>query len=517
MSGAPDRWRPRLWAVLALVLASVMALPLAGIYFFRIYENQLVQQAEAELIAQSAALAAIYKKEIEARAPPAARKGPTAPDTTGEKHQPVAPRLDLTSDALLPPRPEAQPPSTTPEAAYFAMGAGLAPVIADIQRITLAGFRLLDATGVVIGGREEIGQSLAHIEEVAQALAGSFASALRLRVPRSEAPPLYSISRGTHVRVFVAMPVVVEARVAGVVYASRTPSNIVKQLYEQRGKLILAASVIVLLAALIGLVFYRTISGPVQALIARTNAIARGEKDALGPIPMHGTRELAHLSERFLAMARELNRRSDYIATFAAYVSHELKSPLTAIQGAAELMRDSEMSAEDRTRFLDNIVADTSRLSLLLQRLRELARAENAPLAGTAQLRAVVDALARAFPSFTIATEGEDCVLRITADSLGALLTQLADNARQHGATQLTIAAARQGALARVLVSDNGCGVSPNNRAKIFDSFFTTRRENGGTGMGLAIARALAAAHGGAIDFVDSNAGAAFVITLPAA
>ena len=79
------------------------------------------------------------------------------------------------------------------------------------------------------------------VEEVRAALAGSYASVLRERVASRPAPPLYSVSRGTGVRVFVALPVVVDGRVAGAVYLSRTPNNIVKHLYGERGKVMLAA------------------------------------------------------------------------------------------------------------------------------------------------------------------------------------------------------------------------------------------------------------------------------------
>ena len=68
-----------------------------------------------------------------------------------------------------------------------------------------------------------------------------------------------------------------------------------------------------------------------------------------------------------------------------------------------------------------------------------------------------------------------------------------------------------------VKISDNGEGISPNNRTQIFDSFFTTRREQGGTGMGLAIVRAVLEAHGGTIRLADSDSGAAFELTIPVA
>ncbi|TIU91425.1 MAG: two-component sensor histidine kinase, partial [Mesorhizobium sp.] len=117
----------------------------------------------------------------------------------------------------------------------------------------------------------------------------------------------------------------------------------------------------------------------IYALIERTKRIAAGDREAMRPLAHHGTREMAALSAAFLDMAQKLQARSDSIQTFATHVSHELKSPLTAIQGAAELLRDSggTMDEAERRRFSNNIVTDAGRLNLLVRRLLELARPEN--------------------------------------------------------------------------------------------------------------------------------------------
>ena len=90
-------------------------------------------------------------------------------------------------------------------------------------------------------------------------------------------------------------------------------------------------------------------------------------------------------------------------------------------------------------------------------------------------------------------------------------------NADEHGATAVTIDAARLDRMLRIVVADNGEGVSPGNRDRIFEPFFTTRREAGGTGMGLQIVRAMLAAHGGTIALLPSKSGAAFEIKVPLA
>ncbi|WP_287161508.1 histidine kinase dimerization/phospho-acceptor domain-containing protein, partial [Mesorhizobium sp.] len=463
-----SKWRPRLATVVVAILIMVMALPLVGLFFFRLYENQLIRQTEAELIAQGAALAAIYAQEVRdagiaieklGAAVPAERDNPDSP------YRPIEPSLDLASDRVLPTRPAAT--AATVDPAFAAIGARLSGILAETQKTTLAGFRLLDPNGVVIAGREEIGLSLGAVAEVRAALAGRYASALRQRISDEPPPSLYSVSRGTRVRVFVAMPVAVDGKVAGVVYLSRTPNNIVKHLYGERGKVGLAAIAILGGTLLIGLVFLRTVSRPIYALMERTKRIAAGDREAIRPLDHHGTREMAALSDAFLDMAEKLHARSDSIQTFATHVSHELKSPLTAIQGAAELLRDSgsAMDEAERRRFSNNIVTDAGRLNLLVRRLLDLARAENLAPSGESTSLSAALALLPAEARLAVRVEGGgDIRLRMSAENAAIVLANLIDNSARHGATLVSITAASADGKATILVSDDGAGISPSNR-----------------------------------------------------
>lgn len=524
--GPRQKWRPSLSLVVFLMLASVLSLPLFSLYFLKIYQNQLIQQTETELIAQSAALAAVFHREIENGIPPdvalGAKVTPPAQKFPDQPYQPIWPKLELANESVLPPRPPARAPSAPADAAFATLGARMMPDLLATQNVTLAGFRLLDPNGIVIAGRDEVGLSLAHLAEVGEALQGHFSAALRVRISKHDQPSLYSMSRGTGMRVFTAMPVVVRDQVAGVVYASRTPNNVFKHLYEQRGKVSLAILSMIVPTLLIGFLFHRTITEPMRELIERTDLVGNGDRHALRPLRRHGTREFARLSQSFLEMARRLNARSSFISTFATHVSHELKSPLTSIQGAAELLRDDvdapSMDDEDRRKFLDNIIADADRLAKIAGRLRDLARAENPVAVGAANLSDVIAGLRPAFASLDIRTGRDlDTPMRITEENAAIIFSNLADNAMRHGSSTLHVSAIRQQNLLRVSVSDNGEGVSDNNRTQIFDSFFTTRRDSGGTGMGLAIVRAMLEAHGGSIRLLDSERGTAFELVLPVA
>lgn len=525
-SGPRQKWRPSLSLVVFLVLASVLSLPLFSLYFLKVYQNQLIQQTEAELIAQSAALGAVFHREVETGIPKDVALGTAIPPAvqkpSDEPYQPIWPTLELVNESVLPPRPEARAPPTPADPAFIALGARMMPDLIATQNVTLAGFRLLDPHGIVIAGREEVGLSLAHLQEVAEALQGHFSGALRVRISKHDQPSLYSMSRGTGMRVFTAMPVIARGQVAGVIYASRTPSNVFKYLYELRGKLALAILCMIVPTLLIGFLFHRTITEPMRELVERANLIGKGDRDALRPLKRHGTSEFARLSQSFLGMAKRLNTRSSFISTFATHVSHELKSPLTSIQGAAELLRDDvdapAMDDEDRRKFLDNIIADADRLAKISGRLRDFARAENPVALGAAKLSASIAGLRSAFPALDIRASGElDSPMRISEENAAIILSNLADNAMRHKSSMLDLSATQQGNLLVVRVSDNGEGVSPNNRTQVFDSFFTTRRDSGGTGMGLAIVRAMLDAHGGAIRLLDSEQGTAFELTIPLA
>ncbi len=291
-------------------------------------------------------------------------------------------------------------------------------------------------------------------------------------------------------------------------------------MYDQRAKVALAVLFMIVPTLLIGFLFHRTITAPMRELIARSHLIGKGDRNGLAPLRRRGTSEFARLSQSFLDMARRLDTRSNFISTFATHVSHELKSPLTSIQGAAELLRDDvdapSMDDEDRRKFLDNIIADTGRLAKISGRLRDFARAENPVALGATKLSDIIAGLRSVFASLELRAAGElDTPMRISPENAVIIFSNLADNAARHGASRLDLDAVRQGYLLLITVSDNGEGVSPSNRAQIFDSFFTTRRDSGGTGMGLAIVRAMLDAHGGTIRLADAAEGTAFVLAIP--
>jgi len=221
-------------------------------------------------------------------------------------------------------------------------------------------------------------------------------------------------------------------------------------------------------------------------------------------------------------MAQTLETRASYIRDFAAQVSHEFKTPLTAMQGAVEMLREhgAGMSADERARFLDILGRDVRRLSQLVRRLLELARADVMPQGSeSADVGAALHAAVARFRELGLAVELDEppaASAAIGAETLEAILSTLLDNVRAHAGAgaRVRIAGRALPGEVEIDVADDGAGISPANRAKVFEPFFTTAREQGGTGLGLSIARALARAHGGDLALVPSATGALFRLRL---
>lgn len=284
--------------------------------------------------------------------------------------------------------------------------------------------------------------------------------------------------------------------------------------WVELGALLLATA----LTLAIGYVLARTLTGPIEDLVRVSGDIAHGGRAAIAAPPRQGTAEVARLTESLMDLATRLVDRNDYLAGFAAHVSHELKSPLTAIRGAAELVRDTEMSAEEQKRFLDRIIADAGRLAMLLDRLRELARAEGAQPEGETTLTELAPLLRSRNGVAVKLAAGESLSLPLAAETAMIVFGHLVDNAAEIGARTVTLTAARDTGVLVVTIVDDGPGVSPGNRDRIFEPFFTTRREGGGTGLGLGIVRALIGTAGGSIALLPDapGQGARFEIRLPA-
>lgn len=522
------KWTPRLRTVLLIVNIVILAMPLVAIGALRIYESELVRQTEAELIAQGAFVEATYRgallSELDARGERVDEYG--APATAeikmvDGKFIPFAPNLDLSDERVRPPAPDPVKPRQPPPPIPTVAGDRLSTILHEAQRITFAGIRVVDADGTIVastGG--QIGWSVSQHEEVRRALTGEFVSLLRARISDNPQPPLESISRRTKVRVFVAMPILVDDRVVGAVVLSRTPMSFAKALYENRVLFFAMLAALLAGVALITILTLFTIRRPIKALIRQTRRIAHDPADNL-VIEHPGTREFQELSEAFAKMATSLREREEYITTFARNVSHEFKTPLSSIRGSVELLQDhlDEMAPDEREEFLEVVARDCDRLDRLVERLLELARADVLrPGAEVSDVEMVAASVTEDFQSadfnVTLESSAEGANVAMSQETLESLLSNLLGNARQHGGNSAKVVVRIIGEHVEIEVSDDGPGIDASNATRIFEEFFTTARDSGGTGLGLAIIHTLVESHGGQIVLVEP-ACAKFSVLLP--
>lgn len=521
----PALRRPRLRTVLLLVNLLILALPLAGIWFLRLYESALIRQTEDELMAQAAVLGGAFKVE-RARLQGPTPASPPPPEGAAMPAGPRGPGLDLATDPILPPPPDPVPATVPAAALAVATGDALLPVLREAQRITLASIRLVDPAGVIVATTgDDRGESLAGRDEVDRALKGELVSVMRWRETPARMISI-ELNRGARLRVFVAMPVISGDHIVGAVMLSRTPRDLGQAIYGKRGPLVALALALLAAGLLLALVASRVITRPLAQVVEQTTRAAAGAAGAVTPLAHPGTREAAELSASVARLAMILERRADYIRSFAAHVSHEFKTPLAGAKGALELLDDHgpSMSEAERRHFQGVIAASLDRLERTVRRLLDLARADMVlPLADArTSIAAALGRLRERYEArgLEIDVRAVDATVALPPEVVDILLASLLDNVEQHAGPGAHVAIDVTAAEDRVIVSlaDNGPGIPPDIAAHIFDAFFTTARDAGGTGLGLSVARAIATGAGGSIDLVPGAArGAIFRIELPMA
>jgi signal transduction histidine kinase len=263
--------------------------------------------------------------------------------------------------------------------------------------------------------------------------------------------------------------------------------------------------------------------------------------------------EVRRLAESFNAMTHQVKVTQQAQRDFVANISHELKTPLTSIQGFSQaLLEGATQDGESRRRAATIIHDEANRMARLVAELLELARIESgqvamarSPLDMAALLRECAEALA-----LQAETARVDWVVEIPnlppligdRDRLAQVFTNLLDNALKHtpagGKVQLMARSTSGSSVVRrwpgfgtqspglewieVGVTDSGPGIPPEDLSRIFERFYqvdkSRARKKGGAGLGLAIAKEIVEAHGGAIKAESVvGLGSRFTVTLPVA
>jgi two-component system, OmpR family, sensor kinase len=278
------------------------------------------------------------------------------------------------------------------------------------------------------------------------------------------------------------------------------------------------------LAALISFLLARAISRPVRRVAEASRSLADGRSPER--VPVAGARELALLATSFNDMAEQLAKARAAERSFLLSVSHELKTPLTAIRGYAEAVSEGAIEADEAA---ETIVREAARLERLVGDLLDLARMNKSEFSVHAQLIDLADVAHEVAARYDTQSRAFEVTLealaRAPAPAIGdadrtvQIVSNLVENALRvtpPGGVVRIVAEA-----GKVAVEDTGPGLQPDEVPRAFERFFLYDRYGDeravGSGLGLAIVKTLAEGMGGSVD-VESDPGrlTRFVVRLPA-
>ncbi len=495
-----------------VVNLAVLLVPVVGLEFARIYERQLLSSLERDMRNQAALAREMVETGL-AEGRLLADPGIQRTLTAAARHTRTRIRvLDADGVAVVdshahgpPEGPEPAPPTLIPQSAYDTLSStspsGTRPRSSSPEVVEMWSARDLP---------HEVWPELPERREVRAALSGHPDAYTRIR---ERAPAVF---------LFLTEPVRHRGDVVGVVYVTRSTSPVLAELYKIRTGLIEVLVVALILTLALTLILAWSISRPLSRLTRAARRIAGGERRV--EVPVGGSGEIRELGEAFKTMTEKLDARMRYISEFSADVAHELKSPLTSIRGAAELLREGAADDPDaRGRFLANIELDVERLDRLVLRLLELSRIDSSvePLEDL-DLGALIERVVERTdtPEKPVAVTWHTPLRRWVGreEDLERAILNLVENALRFSPegtpVEIHVRQVPEGKLG-IEIRDRGPGVPEANRAKIFDRFFTTDADRSGTGLGLAIVKSVAAAHDGAIVLESPpDGGALFRLTL---
>ncbi|MEN8172393.1 MAG: HAMP domain-containing sensor histidine kinase [Chloroflexota bacterium] len=285
------------------------------------------------------------------------------------------------------------------------------------------------------------------------------------------------------------------------------------------------------LALILAIWIARWVSAPLQRMAGAARDVAGGQYRA---IPLEGPQEVQELGNAFNEMTAQVRASQQSQRDFIANVSHELKTPLTSIQGFSQAILDGTADSPDAHHGVARIILDeTERMNRMVLDLLELARLDAGTInfqRDTLDLRAVLSGVVGKLSPQAASAQVE---LHFSADELPELIgdadrlaqvfINLLDNAIQHTPPDgdIKVSAEMQDDQILVSIADTGPGLPDDEAARIFERFYQVDKsrpggKRRGVGLGLAIAREIILAHDGEISVItQTGQGSVFVVKLP--
>lgn len=359
-----------------------------------------------------------------------------------------------------------------------------------------------DSKGIVLfdsdGGKDE-GKDYSRWNDVRRTLQGKYGA----RASRTDPDdPLTSL-------ICVAAPIKANGEIAGVLTVCK-PTESVSLFFELAQRDIMVLGVTAMLALLvIALMISFWVTWPIEVLTRYVKAIQHGQR---ATPPRLGRSEIGALGIAFEEMRAALDGKQ-YVEEYVQSLTHQMKSPLSAIRGAAELLEE-DMSPEQRCRFTENIRTESKRIQDIIDRMLRLSALENRRQLHEIKtvdiiklLAVVIEEMRPIFSGKRLNVQLDDtapaniaCESFLIRQAVSNLLQNAADFSRNGGNILVSILLEQD--YFTITILDEGYGIPEYARDKVLDRFYSLQRPDTGkksSGLGLAFAKEVAALHGGRV------------------
>ncbi|MCL2102492.1 MAG: two-component system sensor histidine kinase CreC [Syntrophorhabdaceae bacterium] len=374
-----------------------------------------------------------------------------------------------------------------------------------------------DAKGILLydsTGSSSPGENFSRWNDVHLTLKGEYGARSTRTIPHKPSSQV----------IFVAAPIIKNNEIVGVLSVGK-PKDSISFLIDIAQKRFRFSLIMIALAAIalsVGLSYW--ITRPVRRLTDYADSIRKGEPQRL---PALGSSEISMLGAAMEEMQAKLEGKN-YIEDYVRALTHELKSPLTGIKGAGEILRDY-IADKNGVKFLNIIDAEVGRLHNLVNRMLQLSRLENVRAINRTRFSAGLfcEELADSFQPRLAAKEidlqcvvqegislkGDELLLR---QAVGNLVDNAIDFSPRGSAISLSISQTPEGI--RITVRDQGVGMQDFALEKAFDKFFSLSRPDTGKksiGLGLPFVAEVMSLHGGEVLLANTEQGLEATIILP--
>lgn len=301
-----------------------------------------------------------------------------------------------------------------------------------------------------------------------------------------------------------------------------------------RSSMSMIALLSLLLAVVISVAIERTIVKPMRSMTWHMGELAKGDFSIrMPPNERIEINEAKQFTKSFNKAAEELSGIEIMRANFISDFSHEFRTPIASISGFAQLLRDQNLSEEEREEYLDIIIDESKRLSNLSEDILNLSRMESSSILTNVGTVDVAEGLRRSIAivepnadekNITIDVDIDEAEVIGNADYLSQLWTNILQNAvkftPEDGSIDVSLKSAQdtKNRTVTCTISDNGCGMDETTRAHLFERFYQgdTSHAQEGNGLGLALCKRIVDLHGGTIRVKSAlDKGSTFIVTLP--